>query len=257
MRWFGHPLIVGGLAALLVVDFLSIPSGNANTSVAQRVVLGNLRPSTMHGRPLSGILCRTDNGLEWVWSRDERHAAIARQRLPGHEDLYATVFFDLVRREGLYHLTRRRETLTIWSDRMRPAEWDQAPQIIAAAIDASEDTARTYARHRELLELPPGPRTAGERQWIRLRPLYGGYLRNVAALAILGLMIGAVVFGRTWLWQPVRLRMQTRRRRRAQRGLCPRCGYDRAGLAGGPCPECGAPGGIALPGDNGASRGAP
>jgi hypothetical protein len=34
-----------------------------------------------------------------------------------------------------------------------------------------------------------------------------------------------------------------RRRLRARRGRCPKCGYDRAGLAdpAAPCPECGAP----------------
>jgi hypothetical protein len=237
MRWFGHPAIVGGLLVLLVVDFLSIRSDNANRSMAQRALLGNLRPSTMHGRPLSGVLCRSDGGLEWIWHWDERLNEIMLDYVEGYEQLDATVFFDLVRHEGIYHLTQRTERLTIWCGNLTPDEWAQVPVVVAGAIAASDDTARMFQRQRDLLAPPATTRGVDRETRVRRTPLQAGRLRNVAATGVLALALPALVFGRTWLWPP----FQWRRRSRAQRGLCAACGYDLAGIAdaAAPCPECG------------------
>lgn len=48
-------------------------------------------------------------------------------------------------------------------------------------------------------------------------------------------MIAVIVTVAAW-------RLDTLARRRSRIGCCPKCGYDRAGLAGAsPCPECDAP----------------
>jgi integrase len=83
-----------------------------------------------------------------------------RGEVEGCEDLDVSVFFDLVRYEGLYHLTQRTKTLTISSERLTPDEWRQAPGAVTRAILASDDTRRTYRRQRELLALQPAMRAA-------------------------------------------------------------------------------------------------
>jgi hypothetical protein len=64
--------------------------------------------------------------------------------------------------------------------------------------------------------------------------LWSGVGHNVLALAIAGLLMVSC-----WLNAP-RLKPLLPSERRRKRGLCPRCGYDLAGLLR--CPECGRPG---------------
>src|SRR5262249_38278223 len=63
------------------------------------------------------------------------------------------------------------------------------------------------------------------------RPIWSGLLVTTAVYTILWAPL---------LYLPAVLRAGFRRVRRA-RGLCPRCGYSLAGLAGEVCPECGTP----------------
>jgi len=64
--------------------------------------------------------------------------------------------------------------------------------------------------------------------WLPLAPLWPGFALNTIFYA-------AIAWG---LWQ---VPLAIRRRRRRARGLCTRCGYDRAGLSPDAlCPECGA-----------------
>jgi len=238
MRWFGHPVIVLTMLAFLVADLLSIPADNAHHSTLQRLIIGNPRRSTMHGRPLPGLAIRTEEGLEWVWASDERY----EQPEEHGEPLYNTrVFRDLTRRDGFYHLTRQRKRLVIYDAEtwpLTPEEADALPGIVVRAIDASEETQTMFARERRLLTAARAIR--GEEYVIESR-LVGGCIRNVLAAVALGLLLVSFFGGRTWLWQPALSPAGIRRRWRMRRGQCLRCGYDLTGLRTSiECPECGA-----------------
>lgn len=69
------------------------------------------------------------------------------------------------------------------------------------------------------------------------RPLWSGYANNA--------LLGAAGLGVLWAWPAFGMMLgwlvTPRRIRRARRGLCPTCTYDRRGLdTFAPCPECGA-----------------
>jgi hypothetical protein len=80
------------------------------------------------------------------------------------------------------------------------------------------------------------PQALQRGRWFRITcdrlpivPLFPGFLLNTLFYAV---VVGAI------LALPLSL-VPLRCRLRARRGRCPKCNYDRAGLAG-PCPECGA-----------------
>lgn len=239
-RWFGHPLIVLGLLVLLLVDLRSIPADNGRHSTIQRAILGDPRGAAVHGRQLPGAVLRTDAGIEWVWAWDDQYG---RPHEHG-EVLHTTVFRHLTRREGLYHLTRERERLTIFDSAatpLTPAEVAALPAIVVRAIDASVDTEATsqaiFACERHLLTA--GVAVGGGEYVIDSR-LTTGYIRNGIAASVLTLLLGGFLLGRTWRWIPIPSPAEARRHKRMQRGQCLFCGYDLGGLPGAPaCPECG------------------
>lgn len=64
------------------------------------------------------------------------------------------------------------------------------------------------------------------REALAFIPLWSGFLQDTA------------VFGFGWM-ALIGCGRLVRRRRRAAKGVCPKCRYDLRGLAGGVCPECG------------------
>ncbi|MCH7792447.1 MAG: hypothetical protein IID31_09240 [Planctomycetes bacterium] len=223
-RWFGHPALIGVIAAALLVDFVSIPSTNWQISTTHRAVFGNLNLSTAHGRPVHGDLMRTEDGFQWWFPWEQEYEQLMRYPLA---EVRVGVFRDLRRDEGFYHLTRRTEQFYVYSDYLSPEEEDAVLASLLVAFERVPE-AETFSYFvADLIR-------AGVRR--RVTPIYSGYARNGVAILLAVALVVCCTLGKPWLWRP---QMYRSRARRIARGLCPECGYDLAGLNTSRCPECG------------------
>lgn len=233
LRWFGHPLIVLGLAAFLAVDFAAIDNRGRNRSEVREWVFPHSRRAAISGRSLPGFALRTAEGVEWLWWDDPRADAPQDHGAP-----LGIWYQSFVSKSGFYHLTSRRISVHATGESvLSPEEGRALRQSIAATIDSDEDRRAIFRFEPQTLTNPDAYLSGVyERQW----PIRAGYIRNGIAAGMLALLLGCFFLGRTWRWIPIPSPAEARRHKRMQRGQCLSCGYDLGGLPGAPaCPECG------------------
>ncbi len=104
----------------------------------------------------------------------------------------------------------------------------ESPRLLSGGIPLSEDpTAVPNAPFMSCRALPCVPCLWG---WLGADGARGGFLYDTAFYAAIWFVL---LFA-------LPITRQLLRARRTRRGLCPRCAYDRTGIAGtNPCPECG------------------
>ncbi|RMH27339.1 MAG: hypothetical protein D6692_07995 [Planctomycetota bacterium] len=107
----------------------------------------------------------------------------------------------------------------------------ELPAWVRTAVEAGEDG---YSRVYLGRPLAFARYESTQRRWLGLVP-------STTRLEFPGfLVLVGLVYGGLWaLGRLKRIPDWLRSRRLRRRGLCGRCGYDLAGLAGGVCPECG------------------
>jgi len=183
--------------------------------------VGRSAMTTAHGRQVRAAVYRTSAGLHIRFEFDPNEVAlIGASRVDG-----VTLFEDISRRTGFWAPTRESNELRLLdTGNLTAAEQAEVLPALATAFDRDPDAAGIYRRTAALAR-------AGV--WMSSRTLYTGYVHNAASLvAAAWLVAGAAI--------AVGVAHRERREAaRCDRGECPKCGFDLAGLEGRPCPECG------------------
>lgn len=182
------------LPACLAADFSALPHRPWEFSHTKVAVFG--RPhyrGTAHGRPLPGSLVERDGHLDWVWPWEDagQSPPTKRSRM---ETL--TVFIDMERRSGLYHITEGSREIKVHGD-------NPTPDDLAAlhALLLHELLSDPELQHVHQYDLLPALQSGG---WSYTRRIREGHARDHLALGIAAAWIllllahaGAWAVGRT------------------------------------------------------------
>lgn len=259
-RWLRNPLVIVALGVLLVWEVRTLPAARGTERYS---IIGAFVRDEVLGqrkRPWIGV----QSGVAWLphlsFGKDEDGRL---QRLdPGSppfqpvanaKDSRITIRSVWYEREmverGLWRPTVRRTEHRLHIE--APARSPSDPYPITAEDIA--EMRRQFVAHLKATYSDDGVRLArGEaatpnalwdgvarnaarlerRDFTERKVLWAGVARNVGMLAAL------VVWVYSLGWIPMAIRSR-KRRRRERRGRCAGCGYERAGLGSGKCPECG------------------
>ncbi|MEO1007922.1 MAG: hypothetical protein AAFX79_05105 [Planctomycetota bacterium] len=225
---------MAALAALLVVDFLTIPVNGKSRSHVKSVVLGatheDAATSTRFRNALAGHFERRDGDLGFYWMPPFPHNAVFADT-----EFYQTqAYVDGPRTTGLYHPTRYNCELSFrnpFADEKDPPTNEMEMALLAASRNAPEWA--NWSRRDLDLHLLIEMLESGE--YSREHALPAGYIRSLLAALTLTLLVYCTIRGRPDLW--VARWLDAFRTRRLPPNHCPTCHYDATGLSR--CPECG------------------
>ncbi len=237
-RWFGHPVIVAGMALFVCGDLLVLGSQrDVSTPVADAV--WGLLPHPYGCRfipSLPGEMYQAPDGsLHYVMQVDAEPEPVPAS----WSERYVRFSMPPAVSHGWFHPTRCETRVLVHGDPPLTATTARgaADALLAMAEALPEEDrtwmASTFAEELLALQDPTPTSSTGLFAFTHSRPVPTGHLRDTIALAALAWVAAGFAFGgtlgtaRTW-WRPLAAR---------QPGICPGCKYDMRGLER--CPECG------------------
>lgn len=230
-RWFGHPVVVVGLLALIVADYISIPGGYwRGGSMVKSVLEQTFSGRSVTPRMFPAFFVTDGQQIELLWDW--------HQPIPGHLTFQSKQRswqslgwpdYQPWKPHGFYHITRFERSFD-FRDKITPEQRAQMMALFVERFDALPPghEFRTWPALHEARRLYANGKTSE----LSIVPL--GYYRNTVTLTLLALLVVACKRGRTDL----HLRTYSDRLlKRPAPGHCPHCGYDIQDLT--TCPECG------------------
>lgn len=161
------------LPIFLTIDFLAIPIGSGQWSRLKHELV-HPRPATSHGSRLMGRPHITEDGVEWLWPWDEGYNKAEPNGSPWQD---VTVFVDMLRRTGDYHITQESREVKVFGAELTPSQMADLHATLVKELSTEPEVAATgYAEPiLEMLE------TGG---WSYRRRVPAGHALDVAALAL-------------------------------------------------------------------------
>lgn len=232
-----NPVATLMLAGALLADAGMLPSHPAAMSSAgewiSQHVLGHARATGFWRPDLTLYAVREPTGIRFIDDNSESWDDLSTLIQTRPQDVIQFAAWHTKLQRGLWALTEWHESRFIRANEMASKESEDLQQqpFVREARAAYVDRVQALVHPWNDYEAT----TLRTADMSLSRPLWTGYIHNIAALAAVVLFL----YSLAWLPRAPAYLARTRSQRRLARGQCPHCGYSIAGLTDTLCPECG------------------